>query len=1175
MIRSKAKIIYSTLLSSVLVSTLATTTLSSCWNNKNVSTFVADDHTWIDVDSQKNQMINGNEHKSRVLYESSPQIRSMYLDEESFVEEQKQEYQSNLELKVETYKNQKVRDSEEVYEMLSDLSISEDNNTIDWRSTSKNFDIVKESILSNLNSIPGLSDAKKSEIYNETNIELNELLLEAQNSKLCEEESDLFLTQGINRLIAEKVHEKAEKALAFNELDGLLTSSDFKILSNAIDPEDSTDTTSLHKLYDELNSSNLKAKTEESLLPLLFKYRDLPLSKSTISGYELGFDVLSMTWTDCVTAKMSIAFYLSDVNTHEKLASYKFEDISITDNKNGQIEAASKYVDFIELTPLSQDKLPEYSAFLNSSKEFDPYSTDGSTNKYFISQSNLNFLGNVSILDTVSNSDTDAYDGAVVDGVFSIGAIVNFNESVTNVSKQISLNLCLYNPQITSSKDSVLSINSKTINLTLNDDSDDSAKEIAIDQLEMTQIQEGFASFIDMYKYLNDSSVKDLYQKSSDNANTLSNLHRVKFWMDVVVSASGVILDLVTHSWVFIFVDLGLGAFDCWLTNKIKKQFFEQKLTYNKNLSDYNEAKESDIYKEIDGLLNDKSNNFQQVLRELTSDLKEFTTPSEDVDGAWNLKNANKLIEEFKEKYHLLTKDEVLDLVKQKVSKMSNLAVHAIDACAVIYTKVKIDAVTSAIEFNTKMKQLDSMVSGFDDIMVCLAGGTYNPLKSGDIFRGWFGNGIQNVSFVLSNDLTYQFFDNITNPLDIRNAYLSDVENIKKATDINQALKDELLLTIEGSFEAFDDAWGRLYNDPKHLQTKLWLEWNDMVPAQYLVDSTGISQTLAFDLAQNGINCCDSEAFLHVYREKMFDNIKASDQIARTEKILIGQQPLEVLNNLTPDQFFKKYFPSLSNLDTSLPEAYINRIRNLSSADKKLFQTEMMISLPGWYNDNKFSRSKTAIPQLASSGENVYEFIPSYVFDREEFRRNVNNFNSESRMRNLSVQNYLDNGGIAAKANQVYIENHFDKSLDINEVTRVSVKEYKESASVAFKRKFSKIVSNRDCAYKANATIFSEADKTLIERILKDPEMSKDLKAKRLAEIAENYSSKFAVIDNKRKAADTTHFDAIMISNSATTNLTWLKVTKVMIVASIGGSIIFMFYSQAIDFVTDLFNFSK
>lgn len=1175
MIRSKVKIIYSTLLSSVLVSTLATSTLSSCWNNKNVSTFVADDHTWIDVDSQKNQMINGNEHKSRVLYESSPQIRSMYSDEESFVEEQKQEYQSNLELKVETYKNQKVRDSEEVYEMLSDLSISEDNNTIDWRSTSKNFDIVKESVLSNINSIPGLSDAKKSEIYNETNIELNELLLEAQNSKFCEEESDLFLTEGIKKLITEKVHEKVEKALAFNELDGLLTSSDFKILSNAIDPEDSTDTTSLHKLYNELNSSNLKAQTEESLLPLLFKYRDLPLSKSTISGYELGFDVLSMTWTDCVTAKMAIAFYLSDVNTHEKLASYKFEDISIIDNKNGQIEAASKYVDFIKLTPLSQEKLPEYSAFLNSSKEFDPYSTDGSTNEYFISQSNLNFLGNVSVSDTVSNSDTDAYDGAIVDGVFSIGAIVNFNESVTNASKQISLKLCLYNPQITSSKDFVLSINPNIINLTLNNDSDDLAKEVAVDQLEMTQIQEGFASFIDMYKYLNDPSVTDLYKKSSDNADTLSTLHRVKFWMDIVVNVSSAILDIVTQSWAFLFIDVGLGALDCWQTNILKEQFNQQKLTYNQNLSNYNEAKESDIYKEIDELLNDKSNNFQQVLREITSELKEFTTPSEDVNGAWNLKNANKLIDEFKEKYHLLTKDQVLDLVKQKVSKVSTVAVHAIDTCTVIYNKLKIDAVTSAIEFNTKMKQLDSMVSGFDDIMVCLAGGTYNPLKSGNKFKGWFGNGFQNLSLVLGNDAANIYFSNILSPIDIKNAFLSDIEKIKKATDINQILKNQLLSTSESCLNIYDTLYSHLYNDTARRYNMDWIGWNYSFSSPFLIDKTGISQTLAVDLAQNGINCCDSDAFLYLFKDQMLNNANISNHVAGASRDLIARQTAETLNNLSPEQFFNKYFPNLTNLDKSLPDAYINKIRNFSDIDKKLFQTEVMISLPGFYNDCTYTRNFDILPEIVSSGENLVPKIPSYVFNVDEFRENVNNFNNSNRVRNLSVRDYLNNNGVTAKAQQIYIETAFDKSLDVNEVARVSVKEYKESTFVNLKKKFSKVVSCRDCAYKANATFFSEADKQFIEGILKDAEMPKDLKTKRLYEIAEKYTSKYALVGNGVGECDDAYVNAVFMCKNTTTNLVWLKLTKVLTVASIAGSIIYMLYSQAVDFITDLFNFSK
>lgn len=1179
MIRSKAKIIYSTLLSSVLVSTLATSTLSSCWNNKNVSTFVADDHTWIDVDSQKNQMINGNEHKSRVLYESSPQIRSMYSDEESFVEEQKQEYQSNLELKVETYKNQKVRDSEEVYEMLSDLSISEDNPTIDWRSTNKNFDLVKDSILSNINSIPGLSDAKRSEIFNETNIELNELLLEAQNSKLCEEESDLFLTEGIKKLIQEKLHEKVEKALAFNELDGLLTNSDFKILSNAINPEDSTDTTSLHKLYSELNSSsNLKAQTEDSLLPLLFQYRNLPLSKSTISGYELGFDVIDMTWTDCVTANMTLAFYLSDINTHEKLASYKFEDISIIDNKNGQIEAANQYVDLINFTSLSKENLPEYSAFLNSSKQFDPYSTNASSNEYFISQTNLNSLGDISISETVSNLDTSAYDGAIVDGVFAIGAIVDFNESVCNVSKQISLKLCLYNPNVDLPKDSVLSIKPNTINLTLNDDSDDQAKEVAVSQLEMTEIQEGFASFLDMYKYLNDSSVKKLHEESSDNANTLSTLHKVKFWMDIVVSASSLILDIVTHSFLFAIVDLGLGAFDCWLTNKIKKQFFEQKLLYDKNLSNYKEAKKSDIYKEVDHLLNDKSKNFQQVLRELTNELNEFTTPSDEFEGARNLINANKLIQEFKEKYHLLSPEEVLKKVKEKTSKFTSIATHAIDAYTIINSKVKINAISSATQFNTKMKQLDSMVSGFDDIIVCLAGGTYNPLKSSDVFKGWFGNGIQNVSFILGNDASQTLFKDyglLVSPKEIRDAFSLDCKVIETAKDLNPTFRETLLTYAEGSFLGFDSMWGKLYNDSSQLIKETWRDWNQILPAKYLIDDTGVCQTVAFDMSRRGINCFESDQFLQLYKQQMINNVKASDTIASTQRAIIATQPAEILNNLSPEQFFNKYFPNLSNLDTAIPEKYISRIKGLSSADKELFRTEMMISLPGFYNDCQYSRSSTILPTIASNGENTVHSIPDYVFNVDEFKQNVNNFNNSTRTRDLSVQNYLNKNGVSAKANQIYIETAFDKSLDINEVTRVSVKQYKESTSTTFKRKFAKIVSTRDCAYNVNVTIFSEADKQLIERILNDSTMPKDLKAKNLAEIAERYTTKYAVVDSGLCAADTTHLDAIHIAETTTTNLGWLKVTKALIFVSVVGSVIFMFYSQAVDFITDIFNFSK
>lgn len=47
------------------------------------------------------------------------------------------------------------------------------------------------------------------------------------------------------------------------------------------------------------------------------------------------------------------------------------------------------------------------------------------------------------------------------------------------------------------------------------------------------------------------------------------------------------------------------------------------------------------------------------------------------------------------------------------------------------------------------------------------------------------------------------------------------------------------------------------------------------------------------------------------------------------------------------------------------------------------------------------------------------------------------------------------------------------------------------------------------------------------------------------------------------------------VSETATTNLGWLKVTKALIFVSIAGSILFMFYSQAVDFVTDIFDFSK
>lgn len=87
--------------------------------------------------------------------------------------------------------------------------------------------------------------------------------------------------------------------------------------------------------------------------------------------------------------------------------------------------------------------------------------------------------------------------------------------------------------------------------------------------------------------------------------------------------------------------------------------------------------------------------------------------------------------------------------------------------------------------------------------------------------------------------------------------------------------------------------------------------------------------------------------------------------------------------------------------------------------------------------------------------------------------------------------------------------------------------------------------------------------------------MPKDIKAKNLAQIASKYSTKYAVVDNGERAVDLTHLDAIHISETATTNLGWLKVTKALIFVSIAGSILFMFYSQAVDFVTDIFDFSK
>lgn len=1177
MIRSKAKIIYSTLLSSVIVSTLATSTLSSCWNNKSANTFIANDHSWIDVDSQKNQMINGNEHKSRILYESSPRIRSMYSDEESFVEQQKQEYQSNLELKVETYKNQRVRDSEEVYEMLNDLSISEDNNTIDWRSNDKNFNIVKESILSKLNDprLSSLSDAEKSKIYNETNIELNELLLEAKNLKLCEEESDLFLTQGIKKLIEDKVTEKVEQALAYNELDGLLTSSDFKILSNAIDPEDSTDTTtSLHKLYDELNSPDLKAQTEESLLPLLFQYRDLPLYKSTISQYELSFDVPFMTWTDCVTANMTINFYLSDINTHEKLASYQFKDISIIDNKNGQIEASKKYVDSVKLTPLSQDKLPEYSAFLNASKEFEPYSS----NEYFIPENKLSSLGDVSI-EGVSNVDDDAYNGAIVDGVFAVGAIINFNESITNASREISLRLCIYNPKI-SSIDSILSINPNTQTLSLNNDSEQDAKDVVVDQLEMAEIQEGFASFLEMYKYLNDKSIKDLYKKSSDNADTLANLHKVKFWMDIVVSSSSVILDLITHAWIFTFVDLGLGAFDCWLTNKIKKQFNDQKLTYNLNLSNYNEAKESDIYKEIDELINNKTVNFQQSLREITSDLDEFTTQSQDVDGARNLKNANDLIKEFMEKYHLQTKDQVKEKIKEKTSKITDIAVHALDTTYVIFNKLKIDAISSTIEFNTKMKQLDSMVSGFDDIIVGLAGGSYMPAKTShsNIFKGWFGNGIQNVSFAVANDAGIVYFRDVCSPDKIKNAFISDIQNIRNATDLSEATKETLLGSLLPAQTGFNAQWGDICGVPYSAKNKsLWESWSSMNTANYLVDSTGTVQTLAYQCVKGGMpNVFDNAEFLRMYREQMINGFSLSDNFLVSPKLQIRNLPAEVLGDLTPTQFFDKYLPTFSQLDKTMPDQIINRITSLPDIDKQLFQTETLVSLPGFYNDCNYTRSGNCLSEILGNAENTIQSIPDYVFDRNLFQQNIQDFTISNRARDYSTRSFLSKNGENAKANLIYLEQTFDKSLDVNEAARVSVKQYKESTSVARKKKFAKLVTQRDYAYKANATIFTEEDKLTIQSILSNhDENAVRLKNQNLGLVAERYSDNYAIVGNNLTSADSSHLTAVSMLENSSTNLLWLKATKALIIGTLVASVVFLVYSQAVDFITDIFDFSK
>ncbi len=652
MTRKTLRIISGISLGILIPASFSTITSCSSKNNGNVLNY---NYSWEDVNGLENQMINEVERKAKNNYESNFFLQKQYTNEDVYVLEQAQEYQSNLDLDLIKWKSQKGRTSTDIYNLLDERASNDSLSTLNWKfinDTSKN-------ILSTFNSaidsqFSDLSALERAEFKNQLNSKYNDLMYKAQRKNYGKNDTFGYIRSELNTYIDSLIAKEASKLRAKNTLHDFLLSSEFSINPILLSqPKNNSDiVVSLHNW--ELASDSEKKQIENSLFPLLAKYKNLPVNSETLFNEEqnqnflLNLSINSLEWTDPFDASLTITIHILDSNSNEELASQQLKDIEIEDNIEGIKVAANQIIDYVTLDLKSNPA--SYSAFKNSAVNNAP----SQQTNIFVTQSTLSQIIDFDITDAISAEQKLSIYKLQSNNEFNFGAYVNFNDNSTDdFGGFVTVTPCLYTDSKNEDSDTPYTILTDTVTKSnssiafgLPRDPSEEEQGIYIDELSSMSFYQSLSYVCDQYDYFSNDQNKQECQKTLNDVNSTIEYGVIAYAVIGVASVVSIIADVVAQSWGWLAFDIAaLLVFDGLAGYADFSILLPMKNSAQEELDRFNAVRSSDEYKTIQELVTEK--NLHQYTKDVFNSISDFIVKDTSCDSVYDIKQPEDLLKDY------------------------------------------------------------------------------------------------------------------------------------------------------------------------------------------------------------------------------------------------------------------------------------------------------------------------------------------------------------------------------------------------------------------------------------------------------------------------------------------------------------------------------------------------
>ncbi len=677
MTRKTLKIISGISLGILIPTSLST--ITSCSSNKNNDIFNYD-YSWEDVDCLENQMINEVEIKAKNNYEFDSSLQAIYSNEDVYVLEQAQEYQSNLDLDLIKWKSQKGRTSTDIYNLLDERASNDSLSTLNWKfinDTSKN-------ILSTFNSaidsqFSDLSALERAEFKNQLNSKYNDLMYKAQRKNYGKNDTFGYIRSELNTYIDSLIAKEASKLRAKNTLHDFLLSGEFSINPILLSqPKDNSDiVVSLHNW--ELASNSEKKQIENSLFPLLATYKKLPVNSETLLNKEqnknflLSLSIDSLEWTDPFDASLTITIHVLDSNLNEELASQQLKDIKIEDNIEGIKVAANQIINYVTFDLKSNPA--SYSAFKNSVLNGD---SSQQTN-VFVTQDIINQIINFDISNQVGTQEKLSIYKLQSNSEFNVGAYVSFNDNQTDdFGGFVTVTPCLYvdskniqydTPYIILTDTATNLKSSNTFGLPK--DPLEEEQEIYIDERSVMSYYQCLSDICDQYDYFSNEENKQECQKTLTDVKSTIKYGAITYATIATSSVASLIADVVAQSYGFFAVDLSMFlVFDGLSGYADFSMLLPMKNSIQDQLNQFDAVRSSDDYKAIQKLVVEK--NLHQYTKDIFNSIKDFIVQDPSYDSVCNIKEPKDLLSNYSQQN--ISFKELVKKTDQKIKEVFSSA---------------------------------------------------------------------------------------------------------------------------------------------------------------------------------------------------------------------------------------------------------------------------------------------------------------------------------------------------------------------------------------------------------------------------------------------------------------------------------------------------------------------